>query len=132
MSDVGGRDHRQGDRVAVARGGKSLARRLGAASSLARSVASGVGLAGHIKSIQSMLCEVRAMRPGIIRVLDSVGVRVVAPWDRNREALVERAPRSFESAMDKPDRHRAWLATIGVPGGFAVMLFLRNAAGASF
>jgi len=58
------------------RAGRTLSQRLGDASSLARSVASGVGLAGRIKSVQSMLCEVRAMRPGIVRLLGSVGVRV--------------------------------------------------------
>ena len=60
----------------MAHPGKSLSQRLGDASSLARSVASGVGLSGRIKRVQSMLCEERAMRPGIVRVLDSIGVRV--------------------------------------------------------
>ncbi|MCK9462451.1 MAG: hypothetical protein M0R80_22750 [Proteobacteria bacterium] len=72
----------------------------------------------------------------IVRVLDSIGVRVIAPWSRDREALVARAPRSFESAMGvpddltaslKPDRHHAWHATISGPGGFAVMFLLRTA-----
>jgi hypothetical protein len=94
--------------------------------SLARSVASGVGLAGRIKSVQLLLSEMRAVRPGIVRVLDSVGVRVVTPWSRDREALIERAPRSFEFAMGGGDRPRAWHATIAGPGGFAVMLLIRK------
>ena len=111
----------------MVRAGKSLSRNLRNASSQVRSVASGLGLPGRIKLIQSMLCEMRARRPGIVRVLDSIGVRVVAPWSRDREALVERAPRSFESAMGHPtDGHHVLHATIVGPGGFAVVLRYRT------
>jgi len=119
----------------MARAGKSLSRRLRDASSLARRVASDVGILECINGIQSMLREMNTERPGVVRVLDSVGVRVVAPWSRDREALVERAPRSFEFAVGDPDdrsasprrdRHHALHATLVGPGGFAVMFLVRG------
>ena len=63
----------------MARGEETLSRRLAEASSLARSVASGLGLCGRIRNVQSMLCALRAERPGVVRVLGAVGVRVRAP-----------------------------------------------------
>ena len=119
----------------MAHAGRLLSRRLRDASSLARSVASGVGLPGRIKLIQSMLCEVRAERPGVVRLLDSIGVRIVAPWSRDREALIESAPRSFEFAMGEPEDRTAsprlagndvLHATLVGPGGFAVMFLFRR------
>ena len=68
----------------MARPGGSLSRRLGKASALVRSAASGAGLAGRIRGIQSMLCEMRATRPGIVRVLGAVGALVAAHGSRVR------------------------------------------------
>ena len=73
---------------------------------------------------------------GIARLMDSVGVRLITPWNRRREELLGRAPRSFESVMGgrgddgegaRSDGHHHVLhATIILPGGFAVMLLFRT------